>query len=272
MNDPKRIIIVLLGLVFISLACFGIKGHMDSDGYKNQVNYTTAIQATDKDHFNYAIDSQQGRILARGQFTTTIKNLAKFPEMTQGFTYVNRTREHYTLHTQVYSCGKSTCVRTYYSWDDVESQEVYSDKINLYGRTYPTTTFFMHKFLQKADACSITAKDTNTGFFHSKHGCESGWGGAYYYLDNDDRYTYSTVPLNFTASFLADSSGGTLKGFSEPRITLQNKSLAQILKDVGRYQLIAFWVLITLLVILFIGAGVAAYYWVMSDGQWSTER
>lgn len=276
MNDPKRILVVLLASIILMLGCFSIKGHMDSEGYKNQVNYTTAVQATDKDHFNYAVDSQQGRILARGKFTTTTKKLAKFPEMTKGFTYVTRTREHYTMHTRTVCTGsgktESCHTEIYYTWDAVESEEKYSDKINLFGREYPTQTFFMGKFLHSTDACAITVKDTNTGFFHQKHGCSSGWGGDYYYIDDNDRYTYSTVPLSFTASFLASSSGGGLKGFSELRISLQDKSLAQILEDVGKYQLIGFWVLCVLLVILFIGAGVGAYYWVMADGEWSLDR
>jgi hypothetical protein len=273
MNDPKRIIVVVLGLITLSVFAFGIKGHMDSVGYKKQVSYTTAVQAPSKDLFNYAVDSQQGRVLANGEFKTDPKNLAKFDEMTQGFTYVRRTQEHYTMHTREVCTGSGKdeeChTEVYYTWDDVDSQEKYAEKLTLYGRTYNPSVFNIHAFLHDTDACAITAKDTNKGLFHERHGCESGWGGSNYYIDNNDRYRYETVPVSFTATFLASTYGGTLKGYNENHITLQNKSIGQVLKDVGKYQLIGFWVLAILLIFLISGAIWAAYAWVMADGEWS---
>lgn len=273
MNDPKRIIIVLLGLIFVGICALGIKGHMDSEGYKNQVNYITAVQSTKADDFNYIVDSQQGRVLATGQFTTK-DHLAKFPEMTKGFTYVARTRQHYTMHTYETCSGKPTVCTThvYYSWDDRETDEKYANKVTLFGRNYNATLFNFGDFKQDADACSITPKNKNTGFFDSKHGCEESWlGGQYYYIDNDDRYFYEVVPTQLTATFLATTYGG-LKPFNEDSITLQNKNIPQVLKDVGQYQLISFWVVTILIILLTIGAGFAAYAWVMEDGVWSLDE
>lgn len=271
MNDPKRITIVVLGLVVVCLSAFGIKGHMDSDGYKNQVNYTTAVQATNRDLFNYAVDSQQGRVLASGQFLAT-GNLAKFDEMTKGFTYVARTRQHYTMHTSLYRCGKSTCTRVYYTWDDRETDSKYADKVTLYGREYNASLFNFGHFTRSTNACGITAKNTNTGFFSTKHGCENSWlSGEYYYPDNDNRYYYAVVPTRFTATFLA-STYATLKPFNESRITLQDKNIGQIIKDVGKYKLIGFWVLVVILIVLS-GLGIfVAYRWVMNDGIWSLNQ
>lgn len=264
MNDLKRVVIVLVGFVALALCAFGVKGHMDSDGYKNQVNYATAVQASNKDLFNYALDSQQGRVLTNGELTAKGK-LAKFDEMTQGFTYVDRTLEHYTAHT---SCGgKPVTCHTYYTWDSQGSEERYSDKVTLYGREYPTTLFFYGKFAHDADACIFTAKDTSTGWFSSRHGCDSGM----YYLDGNDRYVYTTVPTTVRATFLSSTYGG-LKPFSEDRITLQDKSISQVLKDVGKYQLIGFWVATVLFVVLAVAAVFVAYAWVMRDGSWSMDR
>lgn len=269
MNDIKRILVVLLGLTTLCVLVFGIKGHMDGEGYKNQVNYTTAIQTPNKDLFNYAVDSQQGRVLASGMFTTDKKNLAKFDEMSQGFTYVRRTKEHYTMHTYTTCSGKPQhCeTHTYYSWDFVGSDEQYAKTITFYGREYSPALFNLHAFLHSADACTFTSKDNSTGWFSSKHGCS----GGNYYLDNDDRYTYDTVPTYFSATFLA-STYGTLKPFNERYITLQNKSIGQVLKDVGKYQLIGFWVVTVLLVLLIVAGIFIAYNWVMADGEFSLTR
>lgn len=268
MNDPKRILVVLLGFILLCGFAFSIKNHMDSDGYKTQVEYTTAIQATDKTHFNYAVDTQQGNLLANGQFATDSKDLTKFPEMTKGFTYVRRTKEHYTMHEYTTCSGKPTVCTThiYYSWDEVDSNEQYAPKISFYGRQYNPDIFNIHAYLHGTSCAGITAENTQHGFFSSKHGCD----GTDFYLDSDDRYVYDTVPQTFTATFLASSMGGGLHGVGESTITLQNKSIGQALKDVGKYQLVAFWVAAVLIFFLFIGAAFAAYEWVMEDGEWST--
>lgn len=270
MNDPKRIIVVVLGLVTLSLLALSIKGHMDSDGYKNQVNYTTAVQAKDKDQFNYAIDSQQGRILGSGTFSAEKSKPAQFPEMNKGYTYVARDKEHYTMHTRTVCTsdgdGHESChTEVYYTWDVVESEEAYADKISLYGRDYPTTAFFYGKFRKDTDCLQFASAGTS-GFFKGSKGCVDGD----IYLTDDDRYTYATVPTTFTGTFLASSYGGTLKGFNEDRITLQDKSVAKVLHDVGRYHIISFWVVTILLIFMMGGATYLAYIWVMEDGVWST--
>lgn len=270
MNDPKRIIIVLLGLVLVGMMALGIKGHMDSGGYKNQVNYTTAVQATEKDKFNYIVDSQQGRVLANGTFTADKDKLVKFDEMTQSFSFVKRVEEHYTMHTREVCTsdgdGHESChTEVYYTWDEVNEETKETPVISFMARSYPSTLFDFSHWKSDTDACAFTAAGTGTGFFETKHGCIDGD----FYLDDDNRYTYATAPQSFNASFLATTYGG-LKPFNENSITLQDKSIGKILKDVGKYKLISFWVVTMLLIFLTIGAGFAAYAWVMEDGVWST--
>lgn len=269
MNDPKRIIIVLLGLVFVGMLALGIKGHMDSSGYKNQVNYTTAVQSTKKDDFNYIVDSQQGRVLANGNFTAK-GTPAKFDEMNKGYTYVHRSKEHYTMHTREVctsdSDGNEHChTEVYYTWDEVSSDDAQVNQLTFMGRDYPTGLFDFSDYNHGTNCEDFAPVGTGSGFFETKKGCIDGD----YYLNDDDRYVYSTTPLAFNASFLATTYGG-LKPFSGNSIKLENKSIGQILKDVGKYKLISFWVVTTLLIFLAIGAGFAGYAWVMEDGVWST--
>ena len=271
MNDIKRIIIVILGFVVLSLCAFSIKGHIETEGYKTQVNYVTAIKTSEKDDFNYSVDSKQGRVLTNGQFTTN-KDLAQFDEMTKGFTYVKRTKEHYTMHTQTYKCGKSTCTRVYYSWDSVGSDEKYANKITYFDRQYATSTFDFKNMLEKVDACDVTKKDTNTGWFHEKHGCSKSWDTGYYYLDNNDRYYYEAVPTKFTATFITDTYSGTLKPLNQDSIVLENKSINEVLVDVGKYHLWAFWILVIVLFVLTCFACYVGYQWVMADGIFSLDR
>lgn len=248
MNDPKRLLIVLLGFILLCGFAFGVKGHMDSDGYKTQVKYQTAIQATDKTHFNYAVDTQQGNLLAHGTFTTDTAKLVKFPEMKQSYTYVDRVKEHYTMHTREVceeeNKEESCHTEIYYTWDEVADDTLTASKVNFYGRQYNPAIFSFRAFHQSLDN---------------------------YYLDGDDRYTYDIVPQTLTATFLASSMGGGLHGSGEDVITLQNKSIGQAMKDVGKYQLVAFWVCTVIIFFLFVFAAFAGYEWVMEDGVWSTK-
>lgn len=271
MNDPKRILIVFLGAIFVALGFWGIKGHMDSDGYKNQVNYTTAVQASDADHFNYTVDSQQGRVLSNGTFTITPKDSVKFGEMNKSFGFVRRTEEHYTMHTREVctSSGKTTQCHTeiYYTWDEVNEEVKESPTIHYFGRSYPIGLFNTGGFINGTNCLDFMKAGDDGGFFGKKKGCID----SDNYIDDNNRYVYDTMPLTFSGTFLATTYGG-LKPFNEKSITIQQKSVSKVLHDVGRYQLIGFWVLTVLLIFLFIGACFAAYSWVFADGVWSLDE
>lgn len=265
MNDPKRILIVFLALVLIILGILGIKGLAEDAGYKTQVRYTTAIRAEDADRFNYAVDSQQGNLLVHGNFSTKKENLVKFEEMKEGFTYVERIKQHYTRHTQTYPCGKSTCVRTYYSWDRVGSDEKFAPQIELYGRTYNANQFNYSDFKQEIDCKDFTEPNEAKGWFSSKRGCDNGK----YYLDNNDRYYYVIAPQSFSATFLASSMGGGLNPVEEDSISLKNASIEQELEAVGSYKVWAFWIVLIFIILLTGIAAFLAWAWVMDDGRWS---
>jgi hypothetical protein len=161
MNDPKRIIVIFLVFIMVTIGILSIKVSAEYAGYKKQVLYTTAIQVTDKEHFNYAVDSQQGNLLANGQFNTESKDLVKFPEMTKAFTYVERTKEHYTMHTQTYTCGKSTCIRTYYSWDAIDNESLVASNLELFGREYNINLFKLDNYNSSQSCAGITANNTS---------------------------------------------------------------------------------------------------------------
>lgn len=271
MNDPKRILVVALAFVVFALGVSGIKNHIESNGYKTQVRYTTAIQAEDENRFNYAVDSRQGNLLVNGVFSTEDKNLVKFPEMNKSFIYVERVKEHYTMHTREICSGsgktQSCRTETYYTWDAVETEEQKSPKVSLYNREYSGDLFNFSNFLQDTSCEVITPAAEKRGFFSSKKGCE----GREYYLDDNDRYVYKTVPQSLTASFLANSLQGGLMPVKENSITLEDKSIKQVLNDVGKYKLVAFWTALIMIIMLLVLASGVAYAWVFQDGRWSTD-
>lgn len=269
MNDPKRILVVATVFTLVVLGVLGLKGVAEDAGYKNQVKYTTAVRVEDEQHFNYAVDTQQGNLLAHGLFTTKKEHLVKFEEMTKAYTYVERVKEHYTLHTQTYSCGSSkhprTCTRTYYSWDRVGYEEKYAPYVQLYGREYPANKFNFDNFKQDADCAGFSEPEAVKGWFSPKRGCQN----KAYYIDSDDRYVYKLAPESLSATFLASSMGGGLNPSSEGSITLKNGSVDDELKAVGNYKVWAFWIATVFIVFAAIISVYAAIRWVFDDGEWS---
>lgn len=271
MNDVKRIIIVAIGAVFAIMLCVTIKNHADVEGWKTAYKYNIAIPATEQDQFNYDVDSKQGLVITQGGFKTA--QGIKFDEMTKDFTYVEKVHEHYTRHTETYSCGTPkvprTCTRTYYSWDRSGSEEKFAPKTTYFGREYDTNIFSFGSMVSTLDACSVTTNGTG-GWFESKKGCHKDWGGEYFYDGSSDRYYYRAVPLEFTASFLTNTSNGNLASAFSGQILLETKSIEQMRKDSTSY---GFWNNVWLVVgsvIILIGMSVLAYSWVMADGKWST--
>lgn len=264
MNDPKRVIIVVLAAILLFPVGFTLRNLINDSGEKNARMYNTAIQATETDRFNYTIDSHQGKLLGYGQFTPS--QLVKFPEMSKDYAYVQKSKEKYTEHE---SCstdddGNESC-STYYSWDSAGSDELETPTYKLHGREYPATLFNTGSMSQGAGCADFMGAGSGTGWLETKHGCIDG----YYYIDDSTRYDYSVIGTQgFSAGILADVSDGTLKPVSGNLISLERKTPDQMVKDANNYQtggnvFIVFW-----FVLILGGMGALAYYWALNDGVW----
>lgn len=267
MNDPKRVLIVALGLPLLIGLGLLIKEAIDDGGERNARLYNTAIQATETDRFNYAIDSRQGRLLGYGEFKAT--QPVKFPEMTQSFGYVDKNKEEYTLHTREVcttdSEGNESChTETYYEWDYAGSEQVSTPALKLHGRDYPAGLFNLSGYERRAEACDFTPANT-AGWFQDKNGCD----GGYYYTDSDTRYYYRVVDTSFTAGFLSDVSSGSLKPLSGNAIDLKNATPEELVKQANDYRTPGTVFIIIWLIVVIGGMSALAYAWVMSDGLWT---
>lgn len=272
MNDYKRILLVVLTAILLFPVGFAAREAINDSGEKNARMFNTAIQATEQERFNYAIDSHQGKLLGNGQFTPT--QLVKFPEMSKQYAAVDKTKEEYTRHerevcTDTYDSegnvnGESCHTEVYYTWDYAGRESLASPSYKLHNREYPASLFNVGVFQHRADCDEFMPKGSDGGWFSDAKGCS----GGYYYMDGDTRYEYSTIaPEGFTASFLADVSTGALKPVNGSFISLERKSVEQMVKDANDYKMpgnvfIVFWWILILGV-----AGTLAYAWAMNDGK-----
>lgn len=293
MNDYKRILLVVLTAILLFPVGFAVREAINDKGEKNARMYNTAIQASEQERFNYAIDSHQGKLLGHGQFNPT--QLVKFPEMSKQYAAVDKTREEYTRHerevcetkyrTETHTesvpdgeGGYTTETVTeevpyeechteeYYSWDDAGTERQESPTYKLHGRDYPADLFNTGTFKSRTDACEFTKAGENMGWLDM--GQKSGCADGYYYTDDKTRFEYHTIaPEGFSASFIADVSTGALKPLQGSFISLERRSIEEMVKSANDYKMpgnafIIFWWILILGV-----AGTIAYAWVMQDGK-----
>lgn len=264
MNDYKRVLLVVLGAILLIPVGFAAKGAIDAGGAKTARLYNTAIQATEQDRFNYAIDSHQGKLLGSGEFKPN--QLVKFPEMSKEYGYVQKTKEEYTEHESCYTDddGVEHCT-TYYTWDYAGSDELEATTYKLHGRDYPASLFNTGSFAQSADCSEFMQAGDAGGWFSSAKGCT----GGYYYIDGDTRYGYDVIaPSGFSAAFIADVSNGTLAPLTGSFISLERKSVEQMVKDANNYHTPGIIFLVFWWVLVLGGMGALAYAWSMNDSKW----
>lgn len=273
MNDYKRVLLVVLGAILLLPVGFAAKAGIDAGGAKNARMYNTAIQATETDRFNYAIDSHQGKLLGSGEFKPN--KLVKFPEMSKQYAAVDKTKEEYTMHTRevctdTYDAegnvsGESCHTETYYTWDNAGTDSLETPTYKLHGRDYPASLFNTGVFSHSVDCNEFMKQGDDGGWFGDAKGCT----GGYYYTDGDTRYEYDVIDTNgFSAAFIADVSNGTLAPLTGSHISLERKSVEQMVKDANNYHTpgIAFIVFWWILILSAMGG--IAYAWSMNDDRW----
>lgn len=273
MNDYKRVLLVVLGAILLIPVGFSVREAINANGEKNARMFNTAIQASEQDRFNYAIDSHQGKLLGSGHFTPT--QLVKFPEMNKQYAWVEKTKEEYTRHERevcedTYDAegnvsGETCHTEVYYSWDYAGSDQLQTPAYKLHGREYPESLFNDGVFATSANCNEFMAEGSAGGWFSSAKGCT----GGHYYTDGETRYDYRVIdPNGFDAAFIADVSTGALKPLSGSFISLERKSIEQMVKDANNYHtpgnvFLVFWWLLVIG-----GMGALAYAWSMSDNKW----
>lgn len=231
--------LALIGLIVLSILVDIVTGARLLNHERQHASiYRTALKTTDKDRFNYIVDSQQGKVVSYTKLTG-IKP-SKFHEMTTKRHYmaVKRDLERYTMHTRTVTGRKGhTHTVTYWSWDYVGSDEVHSKSLTIFGRNYDADKFDLSAFYDDIDADKLV--DHGTGLT-----------GSYYYLNSMERYSYEVVPMSVKGSFITDTSKGTLNPVGSKYIKVSKEHYKDYLNHNlhdGTVKVIAIVVLLVLL-------------------------
>ncbi|MFQ9706105.1 MAG: hypothetical protein ACLRX6_03320 [Limosilactobacillus pontis] len=210
------IFLVTISLAFDIMIAVTINKHYE----KTSSTYRTALKTTNRDKFNYIVDSHQGNVITHTKLKAD--KPVKFPEMKRGTggLAVKRTLQQYTEHSETTTDSKGHTTTTYYwTWDDVDTDSRYAKNVHMFGRQYKLSIFDVNGYFD-----SIAAKKITDG--------DNGLTGAYHYLDSYNRYEYEIIPTTIAGTFIANTSSGTLKPLKDnSKINLSQESYKGYLKD-----------------------------------------
>lgn len=219
--------IEIFSLVIISILMVGVGvlifDHFDEDRRDRQMVIQSSTILKDKEMYDYAVETEQGNIIGE----TTVKAIGgfKFKEMNQNFTYVEKVKEVYTMHTRRVKVGKHYRTRIYWTWDVKGRESGQAEQLGIFGNKYKTEKFDFPG-AKVIDASKIVKKAN----------------GRYYKTSPSVRYYYEVAPLKFDAAFFANAKKGTIKpAMNDKKIQLEDKKAKEIVAESQKSKAVLFW-------------------------------
>lgn len=224
----KREIIICIGItaLLITIGFFVSDRILESATDKEKI-YKTAIEVKTKEDFDYILRTEQGAFITESE-VKAVKPVS-FPNFKGEYTFIEKVKEVYTMHTRqvpIYgSKGKITGYRTetYWTWDYASSKKKVSDKLKIHEKKYDSKIFNLIKSVRK---------------------------GGYQYESSDTRYYYRVIPKNFSASFIASATDEGIQPLFGKKVSLHTETMEQLLeygKSSARRAEILFWICWSLL-------------------------
>lgn len=129
-------ITILAVMIFVGLL---INGAMEQSKIDKDDQYLSALKVTDKEMFEYGIDTNVGDAFAYS--TLEAVDTVTYPEIGDKYMYIEKVEQHYTMHTRTVcsGSGKNRTCRTeiYWTWDTVSRESKHSKKIKFYDHVFP---------------------------------------------------------------------------------------------------------------------------------------
>lgn len=209
-------ILLLIGII--------IHGNINDKLMLEYQEYNTALQIeNDSDLFTYGMKTDIGNAFVYGNLKAI--DTVTFPEIGGEYSYVEKVKERYTMHTRVVTetrtvNGKTqtyTTTETYWTWDRVDSWNKHSEKISFLDVEFDYGTInFPHS----------SHIDTQDGGYHI-------------------RYVYYGSPAECTGTLYTDLKDNTI---NESKF-YHNRTINETIEDLeSGSELIIFWFLWSLLI------------------------
>lgn len=226
----KREIIICIGItaLLITIGFFVSDRILESATDKEKI-YKTAIEVKTKEDFDYILRTEQGAFITESE-VKAVKPVS-FPNFKGEYTFIEKVKEVYTMHTRqvpIYdSKGKITGYRTeiYWTWDYAGSEKKTSDKLRIHGKCCDVKAFNLIRSVRK---------------------------GGYQYESSDTRYYYRVIPKKFIASFIASATDKGIQPLFGKHVSLHEKNMDELMeygKSSAKRAEILFWLIWSILIL-----------------------
>lgn len=231
-NDlPKTVFIVIMSIVstaFTFLLMVVLLSTLASGSSKNNSWMQTVQVADTKDRFSYLLKTNAGDV-GLNKANISVDDPVTIPELSGKYSYIRREKEEYTAHVNVTTDSKgNTSTYTTYSWDNVETKELQSNKYRINGILSPKVNLKEHD-LHLND--NNTNKTSYKGFFFTHN---SRVKNDYYYINGDTRYYYIIKPKSLNTNVIVNLSNDKINMASKLGYIVENSQTIQQQKESSR--------------------------------------
>ena len=204
----RELILSFAIIAFMLIIGFIISSKIQAYEDDKNAEYQKAIHITDKDLFQYAIDTNVGNVFVYGKLKAV--DTVSYPEIKGKYMYLEKVKEEYTRHTRFVTqrVGNITVSRTevYYTWDKVGREKKHSKTISFLGNKFP------YKKIDIPSMKYIKTIKESSKIRYKYYACKSEYTGTLYtrvgnetISDSSDFYNDRTIQEcvdNLTSNFL----------------------------------------------------------------------
>ena len=142
MNYDERVVGFFITIVMLIIG-IAIGGNIHESISDKNSEYNKALKIESKDIFDYGMKTGVGNAFVYGELKAI--DTVTFPEINGEYSYIEKVKERYTMHTRVVTStvnGRTkTRVQTYWTWDRIGSEERISKEVEFLGNTFKYSQF-----------------------------------------------------------------------------------------------------------------------------------
>ena len=155
MEITKREVIASISIIALMLILgLIISGKISESMMDSNEKYNKAIHIEDSELFKYGMSTNVGNAFVHGELE--IIDPVTYPEIDGEYSYIEKVKERYTMHTRRVKRGKRYVTETYWTWDRIGSEDIKSQKATFLG-----VEFDYSKFKTLNDSYITTIKESS---------------------------------------------------------------------------------------------------------------
>ena len=224
---------VILGVIAFVIT-FGISYYVYNHHIQNlnqqSIKYRTAT-CIKQDKIEYAIKTRMGRIGIDNVDVSAMQPV-KTNMLTGDYSYLKAIHEEYTMHTEITTTtdedgNVQTETHTYWTWDEVDTQKQVTDDISFNGTVVKSDIVQLDAKRLKLTSDIVNLRQSTSSFLGFTFDSSDYIEDNYVFTDDNNRYSFYSVPAKFTAASVFAKATDTLEPMNS-KIEIYDKSVKDV--------------------------------------------